>query len=136
MQTNSIATYTKQRVSNHQVAAVFKNQNDHHQSLHAMVSLKPGEVISKFTEGITQNFATYLTIQTGTDTHITLVPEFLQFTNHSCNPTAFFDTTNMELVCLEPLQEGDEITFFYPSTEWEMAQPFVCNCGNIWSNSL
>jgi hypothetical protein len=35
----------------------------------------------------------------------------------------------MELVCLQPLQPGDELTFFYPSTEWEMAQPFVCNCG-------
>jgi hypothetical protein len=36
----------------------------------------------------------------------------------------------MELVCLRPLQPGDELTFFYPSTEWDMAQPFVCNCGN------
>lgn len=27
------------------------------------------------------------------------------------------------------LQRGDELTFFYPSTEWEMAQPFECNCG-------
>ena len=27
------------------------------------------------------------------------------------------------------LAEGDELTFFYPSTEWEMAQPFKCSCG-------
>lgn len=26
------------------------------------------------------------------------------------------------------LQEGDELTFFYPSTEWDMAQKFECNC--------
>lgn len=27
------------------------------------------------------------------------------------------------------LKEGDPLTFFYPSTEWEMAQPFRCECG-------
>lgn len=27
------------------------------------------------------------------------------------------------------LKEGDELTFFYPSTEWEMDQPFECACG-------
>jgi hypothetical protein len=27
------------------------------------------------------------------------------------------------------LKEGDELTFFYPSTEWTMAQPFECGCG-------
>lgn len=26
------------------------------------------------------------------------------------------------------LQPGDELTFFYPSTEWRMAQPFACAC--------
>ena len=26
------------------------------------------------------------------------------------------------------LKEGDELTFFYPSTEWSMAQPFECLC--------
>lgn len=28
------------------------------------------------------------------------------------------------------LNEGDELTFFYPSTEWDMAQPFDCHCGS------
>lgn len=28
-----------------------------------------------------------------------------------------------------PLSVGDELTFFYPSTEWDMVQPFHCNCG-------
>ena len=25
---------------------------------------------------------------------------------------------------------GDELTFFYPSSEWAMAQPFNCFCGS------
>ena len=28
-----------------------------------------------------------------------------------------------------PLRVGDELTFFYPSTEWEMDRPFRCRCG-------
>lgn len=27
------------------------------------------------------------------------------------------------------LKVGDVLTFFYPSTEWDMAQPFECKCG-------
>lgn len=27
-----------------------------------------------------------------------------------------------------PLREGDELSFFYPSTEWRMTQPFDCQC--------
>ena len=27
------------------------------------------------------------------------------------------------------VKAGDELTFFYPSTEWEMARPFQCTCG-------
>jgi hypothetical protein len=28
-----------------------------------------------------------------------------------------------------PLSRGDPLTFYYPSTEWDMDQPFNCNCG-------
>jgi hypothetical protein len=35
----------------------------------------------------------------------------------------------MQLVCLAEVNTGDEFTFFYPSTEWEMVQPFTCYCG-------
>ena len=28
------------------------------------------------------------------------------------------------------LAPGDELTFFYPSTEWAMAQTFRCTCGS------
>lgn len=55
--------------------------------------------------------------------------------NHSCAPTA-----EMTLYPGAPgkwevrvgargLKAGDDITFFYPSTEWDMAQGFDCSCG-------
>ena len=131
MITSSITAPSAQVISNHIFANVLLNNQSNQKSLHAAFSFAPDDVICKFNADITQSYATYLTVQTGTDRHITLMPDFLQYINHSCTPNVFFNTTTMELVCLQPMQPGDEFTFFYPSTEWEMAQPFVCNCGTV-----
>jgi hypothetical protein len=130
MITTTITSPVLEVVSNHVFANVLLNNSTNQKALHAAVSFSPGDIISTFGAGITQSFPTYLTVQTGTDRHITLMPEFLQYINHSCSPNVFFDTSSMQLICLQPLQPGDELTFFYPSTEWDMAQPFVCNCGS------
>jgi len=120
---------TAKMVSNHTFAKVMLNKSTGQKALHAAKSFYPGEVICQFNAGSTSAIPTYLTVQVADDKHITLMPEFLQYINHSCAPTVFFDTTSMELVCLKAMNPGDEFTFFYPSTEWEMAQPFDCNCG-------
>lgn len=130
MITTSITNPVNEVISHHVFANVLLNNSSNQKSLHATVSFSPGDVVCRFNAGTTQTYATYLTVQTGAGSHITLMPEFLQYINHSCAPNVFFNTTTMELVCLQPLQPGDEFTFFYPSTEWEMVQPFVCNCGN------
>lgn len=70
-----------------------------------------------------------LTVQIGINQHILLAPECLQYANHSCAPNTFFDTTTQQVICLENIKAENEITWFYPSTEWDMAAPFVCNCG-------
>ena len=70
----------------------------------------------------------YLTLQVADEQHISLSPACLQFTNHSCEPNVFFDTTNMKMIALRDIQPGEEFRFFYPSTEWKMARPFSCNC--------
>lgn len=134
MITNSTPGLQLQLVSNNGFADVWKNPQTGQQSLHATVSIKPGDVICSFHAGKTVNDPTYLTVQVDDQKHITLQPEFLQYINHSCSPTVFFDTTLMQLVCLSELNPGDELTFFYPSTEWDMIQPFHCYCG--YSNCL
>lgn len=126
----SITTPSFQVISNHIFANVLLNNQTNQKSLFAAFSFLPGDVISTFSANTIHFFATYLTVQTDTNRHITLMPEFLQYINHSCAPNVFFNTASMELVCLQAMQPGDEFTFFYPGTEWEMAQPFVCNCGS------
>ena len=52
------------------------------------------------------------------------------FINHSCAPSLEFDMARFEVRVVKEraLREGDELSFFYPSTEWRMAQPFKCQC--------
>lgn len=115
--------------SENEFALVLENESNGQKSLHARVAFQPGDRLCSFSAGMTLSSPTYLTVQVGHDQHITLRPEFLQYINHSCRPNVFFDTSRLELLCLNPIEAGDEFTFFYPSTEWDMAQPFICQCG-------
>lgn len=121
-------------LSKHGFADIMQNPGTGEKSLHATAFFDKEEVICCFAPERVQDTPTYLTVQTGINTHIILQPEFLQYINHSCNPNVFFDTTSMELIALKEIQPGDELLFFYPSTEWDMVQPFDCYCGS--SNCL
>jgi SET domain len=121
-------------ISNHGVAEMRQKVSNEQNALFALQSFQPGEVIAEFWAGTIAAEPTYLTVQVDVGKHITLQPEFLQYINHSCDPNVFFDTTLMQLVALRELNPGDEMTFFYPSTEWKMTQSFNCYCGS--SNCL
>ena len=125
--TNSI-TPEKQVVLRIAFAEVLRNTTTGQQQLSSLQAYQPGDILCSFHAGETVEQPTYLTVQTGIDRHITLRPEFLQYINHSCDPNVFFDTSSFQLVCLKPIEAGEEFTFFYPSTEWDMIQPFVCQC--------
>ncbi|KAK4190235.1 post-SET domain-protein [Podospora australis] len=73
---------------------------------------------------------TYATVQMGRDSHLNLNSDLL-YINHSCDPSLIFDTANLAVIAgPRGLEVGDELTFFYPSTEWSMSQPFSCFCGS------
>ncbi|KAL1880032.1 hypothetical protein Daus18300_001395 [Diaporthe australafricana] len=73
---------------------------------------------------------TYATVQIGRNRHLMLNSDLL-YLNHSCEPSLIIDTANMTVLAgPKGLKPGDELTFFYPSTEWSMAQPFDCFCGS------
>jgi hypothetical protein len=108
---------------------VRRNEKGQH-SLHSAHDYLHGEVICKFTANEFYTAPNFLTLQVAIDLHISLKPLALQYTNHSCSPNAFFDIDNMQLLSLVEIKAGEEITFFYPSTEWKMDKPFQCNCGN------
>lgn len=49
--------------------------------------------------------------------------------NHSCDPSVFVDVQERCVVTLEALSPGQELTYFYPSTEYVSSKPLVCRCG-------
>jgi hypothetical protein len=130
MRQTTLASSHIQVISNHGFGEISQNNQTNQKSLHATIPFKKGDVLSIFSAGEVCKTPHYLTVQTGRDQHITLMPEFLQYINHSCDPNVFFDTTSMKLIALKDISENDEFTFFYPSTEWDMAQPFICFCGS------
>jgi hypothetical protein len=36
----------------------------------------------------------------------------------------------MQLESLNDIEAGEELCFFYPATEWKIAQTFQCHCGS------
>jgi hypothetical protein len=40
----------------------------------------------------------------------------------------FVDTAAMSVRALTQIRPGDGLDYFYPSTEWSMNEPFVCEC--------
>lgn len=127
---NTLTTPAYRTISNHVIAEMRRNLSNGQNALFALRSYQPGEVIATFSAGTISAEPTYLTIQLGIRKHITFDPEYLQYINHSCDPNVFFDTTAMNLVALKRVECEEEMTFFYPSTEWKMTQTFNCYCGS------
>lgn len=117
-------------ISDHVFAQVRQSFSNKQNALFAKQLFQPGEMIAEFSAGSIASEPTYLTVQIEEGKHITLQPEFLQYINHSCDPNVFFNTTTMQLIALKEIRSEEEMTFFYPSTEWEMIQPFNCYCGS------
>jgi D-alanine-D-alanine ligase len=69
------------------------------------------------------------TVQIGEAEHAEPEPFELRYVNHSCSPNVAFDIEAGVLRAFRDIEPGDELRYFYPSTEWELAEPFACRCG-------
>jgi len=116
-------------INRYEDASVEEDWHTGQRSLYAAKAFKKGEIISSFAAAEEHSSPTCLTLQKDENLHIVLSPSYLQYVNHSCSPSAFFDTSLMQFVALKGIIESEELTFFYPSAEWEMAQAFDCHCG-------
>lgn len=123
--------------SSHQVIDHFKfadlvlNGETGQKSLHCALELHKEYVITSFSAAAILQVPSRYTVQAGDNHHILLHPQFLQYINHSCSPNVYFDVHTMQLISLQHIMPSDEFTFFYPSTEWDMVEPFHCKCGSV-----
>jgi hypothetical protein len=115
-------------ISDHDFAEIIENRSNGYRSLVSKRDFDAGELVSSFSAGKIQATPTYLTVQLTDSKHISLYPEFLQYINHSCDPNVIFDTMNLEVRAIRDIAKGEPFSFFYPSTEWDMDQPFKCHC--------
>jgi hypothetical protein len=110
---------------------IHELQPDGHRALFSKTNFGMGEALVTF--GACQTLAEpdrYTVQAAAAGRHIILDPEFLLYINHHCRPNCFFDLRTMQLRAAAPIREGDELTFFYPSTEWAMSEAFECHCGS------
>jgi hypothetical protein len=70
----------------------------------------------------------YQTVQIGVLQHAMALGTLASL-NHSCHPNVVIDTKGMVCVATRDIFAGEELSYFYPSTEWVMARPFLCVCG-------
>ncbi len=91
-------------------------------------SYKQGEVICSIPSEDLRDRPNRYTVQIGRELH-THVGK-LAALNHSCDPNVVLDTENMEMIACKDIEKGEQLFFFYPSTEWEMDAPFICLCGS------
>lgn len=95
----------------------------------SLVNLPAGNLFARITTATPATKA-YSSVQISENDHIELNSD-LVYCNHSCDPSLIFDMSKFEIrvAADRDLKKGDVLTFWYPSSEWDMAQPFDCSCG-------
>lgn len=79
-----------------------------------------GSVIVDLT-GLTPGPKRYSSVQISENEHVELNSDLL-YLNHSCDPSTYLDVTQRAIVALKDIKTGDELSFFYPSTEWDLGK--------------
>ena len=108
-------------------AALVIRTHNKYRSLTTRKAYRRGDVICPIPTENLFDKPNQFTVQTGIHEHVEV--KELASMNHSCDPSTILETKRMLVIATRNLAPGDELTFFYPSTEWEMSSPFICLCG-------
>src|SRR5512138_2541230 len=92
--------------------------NHKYRSLTTPQAYKKGEIICEIPTESLYDKPNQFTIQIGIEQHVEV--KDLSAMNHYCDPSVILDTTRMLVFATRDLEPGYQLTFFYPSTEWEM----------------
>ncbi|KAL8639889.1 MAG: hypothetical protein Q9228_003127 [Teloschistes exilis] len=95
----------------------------------SLVTLPAGSLFTPITGHFFIKQRTWPSVEAPDGTHMDLNSDMF-YVNHSCAPSLEYDVNKMEVRVSrdKDLHKGDLLTFFYPSTEWHMVQPFECHC--------
>jgi uncharacterized membrane protein YeiB len=100
-------------------------------SLYAARSFARGDVVFPL-RGRPVVRPTRFSIQVGRDLHLDPISDAESpwgSLNHGCDANVAIDVERRVIVARRGIAAGDQLRFDYNTTEWELAEPFVCNCG-------
>ena len=102
-----------------------RKKGDGEKGIFAKEDIKKGETILEFEKNFVEA-PTKTSIQIDEKLHQESRNQEAEenFINHSCNPNAYINFSNLTLVALRNIKKGEEITFNYLTTEHELAHPF------------
>ncbi|MBD2092036.1 SET domain-containing protein [Microcoleus sp. FACHB-1515] len=92
----------------------------------AAIDIAQGTTIHHIRHYQIRHTPTYTSVQLSANLHIEEL--YLASLNHSCDPNVLINLETLELQAIRDIAVGEELSFFYPSTEWEMDAPFDCLC--------
>lgn len=114
---------------------VSKRCVDTQYGLFANVAINEGELLFRI-EGERTSYPTRYSVQIDENVHIDigagcLPDEFIKkypwrFMNHSCEPNTVI--YGQEVFAKRSILPLEEVTYNYNTTEYEMAEPFICRC--------
>ena len=101
----------------------------------ANADIERGEVVLQVS-GREVDAPTRYTLQVGRGLHVEAQQDgdgpdgypVWRFMNHGCEPNVAL--RGRDFVALRAIRTGEEVTFDYDTTEWDMASPFRCNCSS------
>lgn len=125
---SSAEEFYSQKKEAFEIGEIFYDNITHHHSFHAAKNYNKGDLIIVFSAASIQDHPDRFTVQINETKHLVLQPDYLKYLNHSCDPNCFVDVDKFQVIAIKPITKGEELTFFYPSTEWNMSEPFQCHC--------
>jgi SET domain-containing protein len=118
------------------ITVAIKKTNTKGRGLFATRPIRHGAVIFHF-EGLRGDDAhtNAESLQIDDDAFLESTMKFDDFLNHSCEPNCFIDFEKLNLVALQNIQKGEELTFNYNTTEYDLVNliedcSFKCKCGS------
>jgi len=113
--------------------------DDGYKGLFASKDLLAGSVIFHL-KGCVSRRPNKYSIQLSRDKHLDFPPRrnpnddldyAWQYLNHSCEPNGYLNAAEYCFRAARNISKGEEITFNYLATEYELASPFRCGCRSV-----
>jgi SET domain-containing protein len=97
-------------------------------ALYARAPIAAEEVIVELDGPIVER-NTETSIQIGEGVYMDGNGDIDDYINHACRPNGYVCFADMSFRALRPIAVGEEITYNYNSTEFDMEEGFICRCG-------